>query len=95
MSKPITTEDELRDLRRTCTDLRRRMRLIRDLVETAEAVITALDLEMQKPSDVERGRRVALICNTLELAKDRAKHFGLGLSLDKPAKGLEKKAEKK
>ena len=43
--------------------------------------ITAIDAEMKKPSDLERGRRIARITNELELALDRAERFGVTLRL--------------
>jgi hypothetical protein len=53
------------------------------LVTTCAAAIDALDAEMKKPSDVNRGKRIAAICNALEFQKDAAKHFGLGVPFKK------------
>lgn len=55
------------------------------LVHVAEGACKALDAEMKKPSNNERGARVAEIVNALEFAKDQTKHFGLGLPLGKPS----------
>jgi hypothetical protein len=41
--------------------------------------LRALDAEMKKPSDVERGKRIAALANDLDLANDRARYFGLGV----------------
>lgn len=53
------------------------------LVATSRAFIKALDAEMAKPSDRERGGRIANILNALEYSTDYADHFGLGKPLRK------------
>jgi len=67
-------------------DTKHLRRYIEELVFAVEHVCAAIDREMAKPSDVERGRRIALLMNALEMQKDETKHFGLGLPLDKPMK---------
>ena len=52
---------------------------LQKLTLAVRAHLDALDLEMTKPSDVERGRRVAGLCNQLEIANDHARYFGLGI----------------
>lgn len=59
---------------------------LRELTAAVERHLSALDSEMSKPSDQERGRRVAALCNALELANDQALRFGLGVGLPKAAK---------
>lgn len=65
-------------------DPRRQYRDVRkylvSLVCVCEEVLRHLDAEMKKPSTVERGKRIAKICNHLELHKDLAKRFGLGVA---------------
>lgn len=56
-------------------------RHLRDLTAVVAQAIAALDTEMKQPSTLERGKRVARVCNALEMANDRARHFGLGQSL--------------
>jgi hypothetical protein len=51
------------------------------LVETVEQYVRAIDAEMRGPSTVERGSRIARLTNALEMQKDSAKHFGLGIDL--------------
>lgn len=51
------------------------------LVKACKQVTTALDAEMRKPSDIERGKRIARITNFLEWEKDYAFHFGLEKAL--------------
>lgn len=67
-----------------CKEQRRAIRELRkylkQLVSACEQSITALDSEMEKPSTHERGGRVAKITNFLELNKDQAKRFGLGIT---------------
>lgn len=55
-----------------CTTKRERelYRDLRALVRATEAFIDALDVEMRKPSTVDRGRRIAALSNALELHKD-------------------------
>lgn len=65
----------LRKLRRERTDLRIHLR---DLTHAVSRAISALDAEMALPPGPERGKRVARICNALQLAKDRASRFSLG-----------------
>jgi hypothetical protein len=52
---------------------------LRNLVAVSTAVLSALDAEMTKPSDLERGKRIAKICNALEMEKDRARFFALDI----------------
>lgn len=66
------------DARREIKKLRKHLK---DLVGACQQVIVALDAEMAKPSDMERGKRIAKITNFLEMEKDRAHHFGLGKPL--------------
>jgi hypothetical protein len=76
--------------RRTTKKLRAELRA---LVATCESCLSALDREMKQPSNEQRGKRVAYICNQLELQKDMAKHFGLGMPLradKKPSSAIRK-----
>ena len=74
------THAESKALRAECKQLRKDLRM---LVSSCEQVIDALDTEMKKPSSLERGKRIAKMCNFLTFQKDSAKHFGLGLPLNK------------
>lgn len=78
-------DEEVHVALRALQELRREHKKLRDhlvsLVAASERTIGALDEEMSKPSTHERGRRIAQISNFLELAKDRAAHFGLGRPL--------------
>jgi hypothetical protein len=61
---------------------------LRALVKAVEAHIAALDDEMKiGVSTAGRGQRIAALANELEIAKDRAKHFGLALPLKENEKG--------
>lgn len=73
----MTTKD-LTELRK---EARRYKQRLKSLVYEVEAFLTLLDEEMKQPSTVERGKRIARLCNALEFEKDRAKHFGLDLPL--------------
>ena len=65
-------------------ELKRENRKLRKYLEKITRVtfraLAAIDFEMRKPSDVERGRRISAICNELELINDMARHIGLGVS---------------
>ncbi len=69
--------------------LKSRNELKKHLVDLTNAVmksIEVLDVEMKSPSDVDRGRRIAKICNYLEMANDSARYFGLGIDYRKDKK---------
>ena len=48
----------------------------RELLAAVRIALTALDAEMRSPSTAERGKRIGLICNALELAADIYDRFG-------------------
>ena len=56
-----------------------RHRAVADLVHSIEEFLRLLDAEMRKPSDAERGRRIARLTNALEMAKDGFVRFELGV----------------
>lgn len=64
-------------------EIRNLKKHLKELTTTVRRCIDALDAELQKPSSVERGSRIAAITNALELANDSARHFGLGEPLKK------------
>jgi hypothetical protein len=51
---------------------------IRGHLRTVYSVLDQLDAEMKKPSDHERGRRVANICNALDMSADAMLRFQFG-----------------
>lgn len=66
---------ELKVEKRKSRELRKHLK---DLTAMTAAVIKALDAEMAKPSDLDRGKRIAKITNALEMQNDIAIRFGLG-----------------
>jgi len=54
---------------------------LRALTEVTDKFLVMLDAEMNKPSSNERGRRIAKMCNYLNINNDAAKHFGLKVPL--------------
>lgn len=46
---------------------------IKNLIKCVESCLKAIDAEMAKPSTEERGKRIATICNHLEMQKDLVK----------------------
>lgn len=67
-------EPTIRDVMR---QLRERTKYLRNLTVQVEQFLALMDSEMKKPSDAERGRRIARACNALEMANDGAKLWGL------------------
>lgn len=63
----IMVRRELKHLRAT----------IKDLANAVTISINALDTEMKKPSTLERGGRIANICNYLDFNNQRAIRYGL------------------
>lgn len=51
--------------------------------------LTLFDIEMQKPENYERGKRIAKIWNKMKFDNDSALHFGLGVDLKKVEKYYE------
>ena len=64
-------------------ELRKVRKYLRELTRNVSAAITLLDDAMKGASTVERGRKVAAVCNALEFANDSARRFGLGETLKK------------
>lgn len=52
---------------------------LRALVGDVQVVIRWLDAEMVKPSDVNRGKRIAKVTNALEMEIDKIRYFTLGV----------------
>ncbi len=67
---------ELRKKNSECRDLKKHLR---DLTEVVTQCLAAYDAEMCKPSNSDRGSRIAKISNALNLQNDIAKRFGLGV----------------
>jgi len=61
-------------------------RYLESLTNAVGLCLKAFDTEMGKPSDIERGKRIAKICNALELENDQARYFGLGIDYRKDKK---------
>lgn len=80
MSDDVQRLHEVKSLRRENRELRK---FLLSLTTTTADCIAALDAEMYKASDIERGKRIAAISNILEYANDSAMHFGC--KLDFPA----------
>ena len=53
-------------------------RHLRDLTRNVGECLDAIDAEMERPSTPERSKRIAAICNALNMSNDMAKRFGLG-----------------
>lgn len=51
------------------------------LSKNVSAALLRIDVIMALPESHLRGKKIAEVCNLLELANDEAWHFGLGKSL--------------
>ena len=58
-------------------EIRKLRRELKGLISATTTALKFLDVEMRQPSTHERGKRIARLCNFLEMAKDSARHFGL------------------
>jgi len=54
---------------------------LKSLVVMTTKVLRAMDAEMELPAGYQRGARIGRIMGALEMAKDSARHFGLGEKL--------------
>lgn len=61
---------------------------LKALTKTCGEALRAIDHEMSQPSTPERGRRIASICNALEMANDHARYFALGVNYRTDVKNL-------
>jgi hypothetical protein len=50
-----------------------------ELSASVTGCLNAIDAEMKKREGVERGRRIAQICNALDMANDHVRYFVLGV----------------
>lgn len=57
-----------------------------DLTAAVKYALSALDNIMKGPSTSDRGKRVAAVCNALEMTNDRARYFGLDVDWRKDKK---------
>jgi len=64
-------------------DAKRYKKYLKQLTADVAKCIDNLDYTMGKPPAVERDKAIARITNALEMANDKAWHFGLGESLNK------------
>lgn len=67
-------------------DARRFKKYLVQLTKDVQICLKAIDIEMRKPSTVERGKNIAKICNALEMQNDKARYFGLEIDFRKDVK---------
>ena len=53
---------------------------LRALIIQVQTHLDEIDKIMKMPESGKRGELIAKTCNNLDFVKDRAKHFGLGIS---------------
>lgn len=88
MKSPLHKDDaseRAKQERRRLREERRFWKAVADFVVRVELHIIAVDAQMQLPSDVNRGKRIAELLNSLEMSKDILKRFTLDMDLRKPA----------
>jgi len=71
---------EIKELKKT---IRKQREALEKLTTSNIQFINWIDAEMKRPSDVERGKRVAQATNSLELVNDGVMHFTLDYSFKK------------
>jgi hypothetical protein len=69
MSTELQQRREIRNLRKH----------LKNLSLNVTACLRAIDLEMHAPSTPERGKKIAIICNALDMANDQTRYFALGV----------------
>jgi hypothetical protein len=52
-------------------------REVKAFVNDVREFLSLLDVEMKKPSNFERGKRIAQLASALEMSVDRMEHFGI------------------
>jgi hypothetical protein len=72
----METTNELLELKRKNRGLKKHLT---EMVAATEIFISNIDTLMKQPSTPDRGKTIADQCNKMEMIKDCAKHFGLGI----------------
>ena len=67
-------------------------RELRKLTEGVTAFLAILDSEMGQPSTEMRGRRIAKLCNDLDVLNDRIRYSALGIDFRTDSKPARKAA---
>lgn len=81
-SMPLLSK-ELSSLNKSNREMRK---YLAELTVAVRKSIDTIDMIMKGPSTVERGKRIAVVFNYLEMANDRARYFGLGIDYRKDKK---------
>ena len=58
---------------------RKQRKHLQDLSVAVGTFLRAMDVLVKRPSDEKRGRDIALLLNTLEMANDQVRFFALGV----------------
>jgi len=67
-------------------EARKYRKVLQDLSNAVLIYLSELDRVMKMPSNVERGKLVALLSNKLELVNDQVRYFTLGVDYRKDDK---------
>ena len=81
-STPLLSK-ELSSLNKSNREMRK---YLTQLTKSVRMCLEAIDIEMKLPSTNERGKRIANICNALEMMNDKARYFGLEIDYRKDKK---------
>jgi hypothetical protein len=68
------------DIAKVKRELREARSQLKSLADQCGGFLLYMDSVMQGPSTVERGRAISLACNKLDMAKQIAERYGLGLA---------------
>jgi Na+/phosphate symporter len=86
--------DEIsKEMQKTYNSSKEIKKLKKNLLSLTIAIkecLNRLDVEMKNPSCLERGKRIAKICNNLEFANDHARYFVLDIDYRKEKKEQDK-----
>ncbi len=75
--------EETKQLKRENRKLKKHLK---DLTVGVRKCLDAIDEAMKMPSTVDRGKRIAEICNWWEFENDSARYFGLDIDYRKDKK---------
>jgi hypothetical protein len=80
IQKAIEKIEELKELRK---ELRETKKHLKDLCAATSSFLHHIDEVMKQPSNFDRGVAIGKACNHLDMARQVAERYGLGVGLKK------------
>jgi hypothetical protein len=77
-TQPLT-ETDAKKFRAAQKEARELRKQLESLAKAVMTYLAHLDVLMKEPSTEERGRKIARLCNALDMENDRARYFSLGV----------------